>query len=118
MRDPLKRLAGKESMHIVSTKRPDFIVEILRATGIEFPPDRIHYSYEKGKLEIVRDILKETGVNKAVFVDDQIDHLKHGGKNVECWLAAWGYVKDEWLGSSRGVGVLSSEMMGNLFSRI
>ena len=38
--------------------------------------------------------------------------------NVECWLAAWGYVKDEWLESSGGVGVLDTEMMGRIFDRV
>jgi phosphoglycolate phosphatase-like HAD superfamily hydrolase len=118
MIDPLKSLAAKEALHIVSTKRPDFIVEILNTAGVEFPPKRIHYSYDKGKLEIVAEILAETGVSRAVFVDDQIDHLRDGNSNVECWLAAWGYVKDEWLESSGGVGVLDTETMGRIFDRV
>ncbi len=118
MKRPLKRLSGRDELHIVSTKRPDFIAAILSSNGIEFPQRNIHYSSNIEKLDLVADLLIDSGFERSVFVDDQIDHLRREGitDRIDSKLAAWGYVKQEWLDSKvPGVEVLSVEGMTGLF---
>ncbi len=119
MREPLRGLASHDRLHIVSTKRSDFIVSILAADGIELNPERVHYSSARGKPGLLSEILDAAGVERAVFVDDQIDHLTGGGwrDGVERLLAAWGYVKPEWLGGGTGINVIDPDGMGRLFER-
>ena len=121
MAPALKRLSGYEYLHIVSTKRPDFIREILSSNGINFPLQRIHYSNEVEKIDIVAGLLSETGLERSVFVDDQIDHLrrKQDTNAIDSRLAAWGYVKPEWLDQrATGVSVLTIDGMARLFERL
>jgi phosphoglycolate phosphatase-like HAD superfamily hydrolase len=117
----LKRLSDCERLHIVSTKRPDFIGAILCSNGIDFTPERIHYSDKVEKIDLVADLLRKSGLERAVFVDDQIDHLrkKEAADPIEARLAAWGYVKPEWLDErATGVNVLTIEGMAGLFERL
>lgn len=118
MDQALKRLSGRDELHIVSTKRPDFIVAILSSNEIEFPQRNIHYANNIEKLDLVADLLIESEFERLVFVDDQIDHLHREGitGRIDSKLAAWGYVKQEWQDSKvPGVEVLSAEGMIGLF---
>jgi hypothetical protein len=118
---PLKRYAGRDELHIVSTKRSDFIAAILSSHGIDFPQQNIHYANKIEKVDIVADLLCESRFARSVFVDDQIDHLPREGTtaSVESKLAAWGYVKQEWLDTKvPGIEVLSEEGMTALFNRL
>ena len=118
MEQALKRLSGRDELHIVSTKRPDFIAAILSSNEIEFPQRNIHYANNIEKLDLVADLLSESEFERSVFVDDQIDHLHREGVTgrIDSKLAAWGYVKQEWQDSKvPGVEVLSVEGMIGLF---
>jgi len=119
MRDPLRDNAGNGKLYIVSTKRSDFILEILRANGIPFPSERVLYAGPKGKADLVAEILRRESIARAFFVDDQIDHLTGGQEAdiVPC-LAAWGYVKKEWLQEPRGVCVFYPEEMQEIFKKL
>jgi len=91
---------------ILSTKRPEFIEEILRSAGISVPRDRVVFSGESLKLSLVERIIDEDAVDRAVFVDDQIDHLAGcSSPRIAPYLASWGYVRQDWL--SGKVPVLS-----------
>ena len=88
--DLLKRFAEHTNLYVVSTKRPDFIAEILSFHGIRFDTARIHYSASVPKLEIGEQLADEHRADRAFFVDDQIDHLVGGSHPaVEPCLASW-----------------------------
>ena len=104
-------------LRIVSSKRPDFILQILGARGICVPAERVHLTDKIRKLDMVRRLLAESGVSRAFFVDDQIDHLRpNSDENVTPVLAAWGYIKEDWLTNPRGLLVLDRAAAAKLFS--
>lgn len=85
------------ALRILSTKRPHYIVEILSANGIAVPPR--HVCHTTGpKVPVVRELLAASGCARAVFIDDQVDYLAGlDDPRIEGRLAAWGYVRPEWL---------------------
>ncbi len=108
--DVLRSLPPEAPIRILSTKRPQFIVEIVNHAGLKVSKDRIHESGAEEKLPRVESLRKEEGFERAVFLDDQIDNIR-GNTNpkVEAFLAAWGYVKQEWLSGQDGVPVMTAE---------
>jgi phosphoglycolate phosphatase-like HAD superfamily hydrolase len=118
MLEPLKKLAHNRYVHIISTKMPKPIIEILRANKIDFPLERIHYAGNKVKSEMIMQLLAEYEQERAVFVDDQINHLIQVQlKNVDLYLATWGYIKKEWLYQSTLVKNLNPAEMVSLAAR-
>jgi phosphoglycolate phosphatase-like HAD superfamily hydrolase len=101
------RLPSSASVYILSTKKPEFIGEILSANGIAFEKERILYSGSERKMDIVRRVSAQGGFKEITFVDDQIDHLvaddaladgaTRNGAPPRVFLATWGYIKEEWL---------------------
>ena len=120
MLEPLRRHASDTRVFIVSTKRSDFILELLKADGIHVTPNRVYYAGSKSKIALVREILSGMGSTRAIFVDDQIDHLRgdhmEDTEDILSCLAAWGYVKEEWLRESKGVKILSVDGMLKIFN--
>jgi len=107
-------------VYILSTKKSEFIAEILSAKNISFPRERIFYSGSERKLDIVARIGREGGFRETTFVDDQIDHLlceeavpptaaSTGVPHIRTLLATWGYVKKEWLRKPLRVQTLTPE---------
>ena len=118
MIEPLKELCDRDGLRIISTKRPEFIVEILRAKGIPFPRERVYLSPREGKLALAARLLDESRLDKACLVDDQIDHISGNTRqDMDVNLASWGYVKEEWIRDApAGVAVIDSEEMLVLFN--
>ena len=105
----LKAWGCSPSLYILSTKRAEFIVEIMTAKGIRFDPKRVLSCEAREKKDTILRTLAALGREKALFVDDQIDHLASGSSGdprITGCLAAWGYVQEGWLQDSRGVEVL------------
>jgi len=98
---------------ILSTKKPEFIAEILSAEKISLADERIIYSGAEKKMNIVKDVCVRGGFSRATFIDDQIDHLARldsaDGGLIRSFLASWGYVKPEWLHEPLQVPVLTPE---------
>ena len=118
MLEPLKRLCRRDNIHIISTKRSDFIVEILTSRNIPFPVNRIHFVDRSNKLELMKELLSESRYKKALFIDDQIDHLTGNTcDDVEVRLASWGYIKKSWLTNTEGIGVVTPVDMDEIFRR-
>ena len=114
------RLPAGAPVYILSTKKPEFIAEILSAKGIALPRERILYSGSQRKLAIVEEVGRAEGFAEATFVDDQIDHLlceeaahpdlaRKPVPRIRTFLASWGYVKDEWLREPLRVPVLTPQ---------
>jgi len=106
MREAL-RAPQETRLWILSTKKPRFIAEILSHAGLPFPEERIIDSGSGRKLPIVVGLLEKENGDRALFLDDQIDHLKGcEDPRIRPYLASWGYVKREWLAGGTGVPVL------------
>ena len=106
----LKAWGSSPSLYILSTKRAEFIVEILTAKGIPLDPRRVLSCEAKEKKDTILRTLAAQGRERALFVDDQIDHLASGfsrDPRITGCLASWGYVQQRWLQDSRGVEVLN-----------
>ncbi len=108
VRAPLARAAGRPDVLVLSTKKSEFIAEILAANGIVFPLERILYTASRAKAAIVADMLAAD--DRALLVDDQIDHLvARRDPRIEVRLALWGYVRPEWLLQHPGVPRAAAE---------
>jgi len=97
VRGPLARMADRDDVRVLSTKKSEFIVEILAANGISLPIDRVIYTGSRTKAGIIATMLAPA--DRALLVDDQIDHLLAcTDPRVEVRLALWGYIRPEWRG--------------------
>lgn len=74
---------------ILSTKKAEFIVEILGYNGVHWPLERTLYTGTRKKLDIVAEL---SSAQPSVLIDDQVDHLNFSDSLCHCFLASWGYV--------------------------
>lgn len=93
IREPLSALAHDPSVWIVSTKRQEFILRVLRGWGIEWPADRVSTPVSRSKVSIIQSVMSSRGMTEAIFVDDHAADLQcSGNPGLSCRLAAWGHV--------------------------
>jgi phosphoglycolate phosphatase-like HAD superfamily hydrolase len=119
MIEPLRLNAENEKLIIVSTKRQDFILEILGFNRIDFSPERVYLADTKAKIVIVEEVRRASGFMQAVFIDDQIDHLlPNRNKSIMPALASWGYIKRDWLEPKKDLLILNPDTMADLFNNI
>jgi phosphoglycolate phosphatase-like HAD superfamily hydrolase len=91
--DALMPLALDDDVWIISTKRPEFVQHILSGWGVKWSLDRITMPVSRTKIQVIQSIMERTGIEEAVFVDDQIDHLRcDDAPEIRCCLALWGHV--------------------------
>jgi phosphoglycolate phosphatase-like HAD superfamily hydrolase len=91
-------LPPRPPVWILSTKKPRFIAEILRANGIALEEDRIVEAVGEPKLGIAERLRAGAGAPSAIFIEDQIDAIRDNANPlIRVGLATWGYVKPEWL---------------------
>ena len=103
-------------VHIISTKRADYIFEIVRSWGLAWPLERIYCSGTEDKEDYLRTCLDGQEMEEGILVDDQIDHLTRiKDRRIRSYLASWGYVKPEWL-AQRSIEVLDREGFAALLS--
>jgi phosphoglycolate phosphatase-like HAD superfamily hydrolase len=111
-------IAAGIPLSILSTKRSPYILEILSAAGIGLPPDRVNHTTGP-KAPVVRELLAASGCGDAVFIDDQIDYLLGlDDPRIEGLLAAWGYVRPEWLVPPLRVRLIDPDGLLALVSRL
>jgi len=114
----IRGVVNREQVYILSTKQSDLIAEILSGSGIPWPKDRIITSLGKTKEEIITERMNAVNAAQALFVDDQPDHLLSPEASVDlgitCYLAAWGYVRPEWLEKSTSPVLYASQLSGVL----
>ena len=94
---------------ILSTKKAEFIVEILGHHGVSWPLERTIYTGPEKKLTIIEKRFAET---LSVLIDDQVDHLDFGHPQCHCYLALWGYVAPTSLGKAKETLELSEALEG------
>lgn len=105
LRSLLYRFADDEQFHVVSTKEVYYINEILTFNGVDWPQERLHCTGKTPKITYIGELLTSRKKDGALFIDDQIDHFSNHDPRIESYLAAWGYVKEEWL-ESEGISLL------------
>jgi phosphoglycolate phosphatase-like HAD superfamily hydrolase len=95
---------SKDGFHILSTKRPRFIRRILLHYGLAMDRRRILPCLRGGKQRTIARTMRRKGIRRALFVDDQLDHLRPESQSrdaakpaVSMALASWGYLREEWL---------------------
>jgi phosphoglycolate phosphatase-like HAD superfamily hydrolase len=112
----LSSWVSSTSLYILSTKRADYIVEILSSKGIKIDPHRVLSCEAKEKNSTILHTLEYRRRERALFIDDQIDHLvsdwARDPRIVGC-LASWGYVQQQWLEDPREIEVLHPDQMAN-----
>ncbi len=85
----LKTQTANPAVWILSTKKAEFIVEILAHHGVSWPLERTIYTGSQKKLDIIGEQAKGRA---SELIDDQVDHLDFGHPSCRCFLALWGYV--------------------------
>ena len=96
VRRTLAGLASRPDVVVLSTKKSEFIVEILAANGIAIPVDRVLYTGSRAKADIIAGLLGPG--ERALLIDDQVDTLLAcRDPRIDVGLALWGYIKPEWL---------------------
>lgn len=89
----LEKTANNPAVFILSTKKPSFIDEILKHNGLSWEFGRILEPGPGSKENIIKGILESGGFRHAIFLDDQIDHLRFkDNTRITGYLAEWGYV--------------------------
>ena len=85
-----KQWAKSENCYVLSTKEAPFIREILVHKDIDWPLERIICSGKRRKIDIIREVLAETGADGGLLFEDQVDHLYRindpPGKGFSCIL--------------------------------
>jgi phosphoglycolate phosphatase-like HAD superfamily hydrolase len=112
----LIRWSSSPYLYILSTKKAQYIGEILTAKGITFDPGRILSCGAKEKKAVILRTLDTRRLEQALFVDDQIDHLapdRARDPRILGLLASWGYVQQQWLHNPRGIEVLQPEQLAD-----
>jgi len=87
--DALQAQVTNSAAWILSTKKAEFIVEILAHHGVPWPLERTIYTGSRGKLDLIEE---RSGKSASVLIDDQADHLVATHASCQCYLALWGYV--------------------------
>jgi hypothetical protein len=88
----LRDAAGKSSVWIVSTKRPEYIRRILAHWTIDWPLDRIVFPGGRTKIDVITGLMEENDIAEGVFVDDQPDHLRcRAGSGLKCVFGGWAH---------------------------
>lgn len=102
MAELLGRYGGDERFLILSTKEAAFIEKILAFNGIAWDSSRVYCSGKEEKISFIDRVMDERKAERAIFIDDQIDHFKGASRHdLRCLLADWGYVRDDWLKDAR-----------------
>ena len=117
------------NVRILSTKAAELVCEILRAHAIPLPAAAVFHAAsnpagaDTRKLDLIAAQLDALPGGRALFVEDQLDHLlDNGDARIAAYLADWGYVLPQWLAQAdrlrrRGVRVIDAAQMPDLFGR-
>jgi len=111
LRPHLRGWAASPCLRILSTKKASFIIEILAANGVLIDAGRVLHCDARGKLHAIVEDARQARSREALWVDDQLDHLRARGEprpglQIRRCLASWGYVRKEWLEQGLGPEVL------------
>ncbi|WP_324172636.1 HAD family hydrolase [Sulfurimonas sp.] len=86
---------------IVTTKDKATVLKLLELNGIYFNSKHIYdnkdFEIFKDKANIIKDIMNIENITKAIFVDDNLDHLLlcKNINNLDVYQANWGYISEK-----------------------
>jgi superfamily I DNA and/or RNA helicase len=110
LKSKLSSLGASPFFYILSTKKADFILAILKNNGITMNRERIIYSAAQQKLSLIGAILDKRNANQALLLDDQIEHLSgNRDPRIQTFLCLWGYIKEEWSMGNKDIKPLTTE---------
>jgi len=110
LKSKLIALCASPFFYILSTKKTDFIAEILKNYGIAMSRERIIYSAAQHKLSLISAILDRENIGRALLLDDQIEHLSgNRDPRIRTFLCLWGYTKEECSMGIKDVEPLTAE---------
>lgn len=111
LKSDLSALSTSPLFYILSTKKANFILEILKNNGITMNRQRIIYSAAQQKLSLISAMLdKKNAASRAFLLDDQIEHLSgNRDPRIQTFLCLWGYIKEEWSIGSKNIKPLTTE---------
>lgn len=119
IREPLAALASDPYVWIVSTKRQEFILRVLRGWGIRWPSERVATPVSRTKVEIIEGVMNVRRMERAVFVDDHAADLQCGDVDgLSCRLASWGHVDPNALDSYEYERIELSDLLALMKERI
>ena len=100
VRSIIDRPAADSRCYILSTKKAQYINEILDGEGVRWPANRVISTEGRSKVALIEQTAgSETEIH---FVEDQPDHFPSPGEGpagLHCVLATWGYIQPHWLDS-------------------
>ena len=117
------------NVRILSTKAAPLVCEILRAHHIPIAAAAVFHAAsnpdgtDARKLDMIAEHLDRAPGTRALFVEDQLDHLLgNGDRRITACLADWGYVLPEWFADddrlrNERVRVVGAARMSELFHR-
>lgn len=111
LKSKLSFLGASPHFYILSTKKADFILAILKNNGITMNRENIIYSAAQQKLSLIGAMLdKKNAASRALLLDDQIEHLSgNRDPRIQTFLCLWGYIKEEWSMGNKDVKPLTTE---------
>jgi phosphoglycolate phosphatase-like HAD superfamily hydrolase len=119
--DTLKQRECFETIHILTTKRQQDVLEIFQYQGIPFPADHVTYIKAAGKSKKLLEILQENDavLHESVYVEDQVDFLVESKKHqMGSYLVDWGYVSDEQkaLAKEHAISIIGMKELNTILS--
>ena len=118
------------NVRILSTKAAPLVCEILRAHDIPLPDAAVLHAAsnpdgtDTRKLDLIAAQLEAHPGGRALFVEDQLDHLlDNDDARIVTYLADWGYVLPQWLAHPdrllrKGVRLIGRTQVAELFHRV
>ncbi len=86
---------------IVTTKDKETVLKLLELNGVFFNANRIYdkedFEKHKNKANIIKHIMNIENIIKAIFVDDNLEHLLpcENINNLDIYQANWGYISEK-----------------------
>jgi hypothetical protein len=115
LRESLQIAAASGRVWVVSTKHSGCIRQILSNEGVVIPDDHVGMPVRGTKVQLIEAIMKRESITSALFVDDQIDHLRYDGPlRIRCKLAVWGHASREALAVNGVSHITMGELVENL----
>ncbi len=108
MQQALNSCRSKDRVYILSTKKSEFILKILKNNRMDFVSENVIDSGPADKAGCISRIMDDMSADKAYFIDDQLSHLQGvSDRRIRLYLAAWGYVMPQWLTGSSEINVMT-----------
>jgi len=115
-----KWIKNLDRFFIVTTKDKKSVRVLLRKHGVSISKnmifDKVHFDLYNSKSRIISQIMRSQNTHKAIFIDDNINHV-NSCKNIHklsTYLAGWGYNSGRGL-NSLGMTFVNSQINNLLY---